>query len=171
MFVVDTNVLLHALDEDSPFHAPCAAALARWRTQPGAWFITWSVVYEFLRLVTHPRKLRRPVSLRAAWNLVEGLLASPGLRVLVATPRHAEVARAVIEETPGLAGNLSHDAHIAVLMREHGVRTIYTRDADFFRFPFLEPIDPVRPPAPPGVAEATARSHPARRRRVARPRA
>ncbi len=169
MFVVDTNVLVHALDEDSPFHAPCAAALARWRTQPGAWFVTWSVVYEFLRLITHPRKMRRPVSLGGAWHIVDALLASPGLRVLVATPRHIDVARAVIKETPGLTGNLAHDAHIAVLMREHGVRRIYTRDTDFFRFPFLEPIDPVRPAAPPGAAEPVGRYRRARRRRIARP--
>jgi hypothetical protein len=46
-------------------------------------------------------------------------------------------------ELPHLAGNLMHDAHTAVLMREHGIRVIYTRDTDFHRFPFLELIDPV----------------------------
>jgi toxin-antitoxin system PIN domain toxin len=170
MFVVDTNVLFHAVDRGSPYHEPCVSALSRWRTQPEAWFVTWSILYEFLRLVTHPRKMRRPVGPRAGWQLVEGLLASPGLRVLVATDRHAEVTRAVIEETPGVTGNLAHDIHIATLMREHGVRRIYTRDADFFRFPFLEPVDPVRPVAPPGTAEPVARYRAARgrRRRAAR---
>ncbi len=71
----------------------------------------------------------------------------------------------MIEETPGLTGNLAHDAHIAVLMREHGLRRIYTRDADFFRFPFLEPVDPVRPAAPGGTAEPAARYRRSRRRR------
>lgn len=168
MFVVDTNVLVHASDRRSPFHDPCADALARWRTQPGAWFVTWTIVYEFLRVITHPRRMRRPVSLAAAWRISDALLASPGLRVLVPTPRHADVARAVIEETPELTGNLAHDLHIAVLMREHGVRTIYTRDADFFRFPFLDPIDPVRPPSRPGVAEQPARYRKAKRVRSAR---
>lgn len=164
MFAVDTNVLVHALEERSPFHAPCAAALGRWRVQPGAWFVTWSVLYELVRVVTNPRALRRPLSLPAAWRIVDALLASPGLRVLVATPRHAEVARAVIDESPGLTGNLAHDLHIAVLMREHGVRRIYTRDADFFRFSFLEPVDPVRPAAPGGAAERVARYEGKRRR-------
>jgi len=45
---------------------------------------------------------------------------------------------------PHLAGNLFHDAHTAILMREHGVARICTRDADFNQFPFLEVIDPVR---------------------------
>jgi predicted nucleic acid-binding protein len=27
-------------------------------------------------------------------------------------------------------------------MREHGIKRIYTRDTDFHRFSFLEPVDP-----------------------------
>jgi predicted nucleic acid-binding protein len=48
-----------------------------------------------------------------------------------------------VAELPALRGNLLHDAHTAVLMREHGIRTIYTRDSDFHRFPFLEVVDPL----------------------------
>jgi predicted nucleic acid-binding protein len=48
-----------------------------------------------------------------------------------------------VEEVPGLAGNLWHDAETASLMREHGIRRICTRDTDFHRFPFLEAIDPM----------------------------
>ena len=46
------------------------------------------------------------------------------------------------DELPDLRGNLLHDAHTAILMREHGVRTIYTLDADFRRFTFLDVVDP-----------------------------
>jgi predicted nucleic acid-binding protein len=31
-------------------------------------------------------------------------------------------------------------------MREHGIRAIYTRDADFHRFPGIEVRDPLRDP-------------------------
>ena len=72
------------------------------------------------------------------------LLASPGLAVLVATQRHADVAAQVLGELPHLAGNILHDAHTAILMREHGIRRICTRDTDFTQFPFLEVIDTVR---------------------------
>ena len=99
---------------------------------------------EFLRVTTHPRVMRRPWSAPAAWEFVTGLLASPGLAVLVPTERHADVAGEVILELPHLAGNLLHDAHTAILMREHGIGRICTRDTDFNRFPFVEVIDPVR---------------------------
>jgi predicted nucleic acid-binding protein len=80
---------------------------------------------------------------REAWRFVAVLLASPGLEVLVPTDRHAEVASQVFDEVPHVSGNLVHDAHTAVLMREHGIRRIFTRDTDFHRFPFLDPLDPL----------------------------
>jgi len=164
MFVVDTNVLIHAVDADSPWHAPCRAALERWRRQPSRWCLTWSILYEFLRNVTH-RGGRNPVPFHRAWSVAEGLLSSPGLQVLVESPRHAEV----VGELPAdLSGNAIHDAHIVALMREHGIRRIYTRDAGFRRYEDLEVIDPATMPSSPGVAEPAGRY---RARRRSRPRA
>ena len=143
MLVVDTNVLVYAADVDSPHHAACRQWLEQRRARPDAWYSTWAIVYEFLRVTTHPRVMRRPWTASAAWKFVIALLASPGFDILVATLRHADVAAEVIAEIPELAGNLIHDAHTAILMREHGVRQICTRDADFHRFRFLEVIDPL----------------------------
>ncbi|HSN72711.1 MAG TPA: hypothetical protein VLT59_14440, partial [Steroidobacteraceae bacterium] len=78
-----------------------------------------------------------------AWSFVSVLLKSPGLGLLVATERHADVAAQVFTEHPDLVGNLLHDTHTAVLMREHGVHQICTRDMDFHRFSFLEVVDPL----------------------------
>jgi predicted nucleic acid-binding protein len=75
---------------------------------------------------------------------VDSLLASPALGILTQTDRHAAVAEEVLRELPHVAGNLLHDTHTAVLMREHGIRRIYTRDADFHRFPFVEVADPLQ---------------------------
>jgi uncharacterized protein len=143
MFVVDTNVLVYSADEDSPFHARCREQLEQWRRQPGAWYVTWGILYEFLRVTTHPRVMRRPWSGPDAWRFVAALLASPGLDVLIPTDRHPQVAAQVFDEVPQLVGNLVHDARTAVLMREHGVRRILTRDTDFHRFPFIVPVDPL----------------------------
>jgi uncharacterized protein len=145
VLAVDTNILVYAADADSQFHAPCRDWLERQRSRPDAWYTSWPILYEFLRVATHPRVMRRPWSAAAAWEFVTALLASPGLAVLVATQRHADVAGEVFAELPHLAGNLLHDAHTAILMREHGIGRICTRDTDFNRFPFLEVIDPLRP--------------------------
>jgi predicted nucleic acid-binding protein len=96
-----------------------------------------------MRVTTHPRVFRRPWSAAKAWAFIAALLRSPGLGLLIPTQRHTDVAALVLAEFPSLAGNLMHDTHTAVLMREHGVRRICTRDMDFHRFSFLEVVDPL----------------------------
>lgn len=144
MFVVDTNVLVYAADEDSPAHVLCRRLLEKWRRQHSVWYVIWRILCEFLRVSTHPKVLRTPWTAGQSWQFVEALLASPGLEVLVESDRHAAVAEHMLRDVPSPAGNLFHDAHTAVLMQEHGVRRIYTRDTDFHRFQFLEVIDPLR---------------------------
>ena len=143
MFVVDTNVLVYAANADSGMHGSCKKSLEGWRRQQGAWYLTWSIVYEFLRLVTHPKVLRKPWTAQCAWKFVEVLIASPGLDVLREGERHEGVLKDLFQNIPYLSENLLHDAHTAALMQEHGIRRIYTRNTDFHhRFPFLDVIDP-----------------------------
>lgn len=142
-FIVDTNVLVYAADRDAPEHAVCRKKLERWRQQRLPWYTTWGIVYEFMRVVTHPHVFRRPWSARQAWGFVEALLASPTLRLLAPTREHLAVAGPAIGKIPALRGNLFHDAHTAFVMLEHGVKLIYTRDGDFHRFPFIEVLDPL----------------------------
>jgi toxin-antitoxin system PIN domain toxin len=143
VFVVDTNVLVYAANADSPQHSTCREMLESWRRQASAWYVTWGIVYEFLSVMTHPQVHERPWSVLEAWGFIHALLASPGLGVLAPTERHAAVAGEVLGELPHMSGTLMYDAQIAVLMREHGINRIYTRDTDFHRFPFLQTLDPL----------------------------
>lgn len=140
--VFDTNVLVHAADRRSPFHLACRARLNEARRQTAPAYLTWSVCYEFLRVTTHARVAVVPWDSNQAWGFIEALVESYGLQMLLATPRHAEVLRRTLSECPSERGNVMHDIHIAVLMRERGITRICTRDRDFARFPFLTVIDP-----------------------------
>ena len=105
--------------------------------------MTWPILYEFLRVTTHPRVMRKPGRLGRRL----GLLYRPcslrrGLESLSRRIVTRPLLRKFSAEFPWLAGNLLHDAHTAVLMREHGVARICTRDADFRRFAFLEVVEP-----------------------------
>ena len=143
MFLIDTNVLIHAANPSGSEHSRCRHLLERARRSVAPWHTTWAILYEFLRVITHPRVFPEPWRVTDAWRFVSVLLASRSLQVLVETSRHGEVAGQVLKELPALHGNILHDAHTAILMREHGIRRIYTRDTDFHRFRFLEVVDPV----------------------------
>ncbi len=144
MLVFDTNVLVYAVDQDSPFHDPCRNSVLQARDDPSPAFLTWNVCYEFLRVTTHVRVSVSPWTPWEAWNFLEALLDSLGFDLLVPTQRHAAVLARTLSELPDVRGNLFHDLHTAVLMREHGINRICTRDTDFHRFPFLTVVDPMR---------------------------
>jgi predicted nucleic acid-binding protein len=77
----------------------------------------------------------------AAWEFVSALLRAPNFTPLSETTEHASAAAAAITE---VSGNLVHDAHIAAVLKENGVRELWTRDRDFLRFDFLVVRDPLR---------------------------
>ena len=143
MRVVDTNVLLYAADRDSEFHVPCRDLLEVLREDTVPSYLSWNICYEFLRVSTHPRVFRSPWDSRLAWSFIDSILASPGFALLTETTRHQAILEQTIAELPGLRGNILHDVHTAVIMRENGLTQIYTRDTDFARFPFLTIVDPL----------------------------
>jgi len=138
---LDTNVLVHAEMVASPWHHPARALLQGLAEGPAAWAIPWPCVYEFLRVVTHPRVFHPPMPIRAALADLRAMLGSPSLVLLAETSRHAEIMAALVEAS-GATGNLLHDAHIAALCLEHGVAEIVTGDRDFSRFPELRCLNP-----------------------------
>ena len=147
MMVFDTNVLVYAGREDSEFYVPCRERLAQARTGSSPVFLTWNVCYEFLRVVTHTSIYPQPwiiLSLDDGCRFLATLLESPRFGMLRPTERHFTVLSQIAEELPNLRGNVVHDLHTAVLMREHGISQICTLDSDFRRFPFVEIIDPTQ---------------------------
>lgn len=146
MFLVDTNVFVYAANTHCPEHTCCRRLLEGWKVRSDPWFTTWPILYEFLRVITHPRVSLKPLTTRSAWRFVESLLDSPGMKVVTETESHARVAAACLAEMPEVRARFFHDAHTAILMREHGLTRIVTRDMGFRRFPFVEVIDPLTEP-------------------------
>lgn len=144
-FLVDTNILAYAVNRDCDEHRGAVSAVEGWLSGSIPWALTWGVIYEFLRVVTHPRIFRRPLSCDQALGFLDPILASDVVTVLGLTPRHEALLRSTIREVGRPAGNLFHDLHTAVTMREHGVSEIMTADTDFRRFSFLTVTDPVHP--------------------------
>ena len=142
--VFDTDVLIYASDEDSEFHDLCLQRLEEARRDSFPNFLTWNICYEFLRGVTHRGAVRSAWSPQDSWRFIETLLASPGFELLQPTERHAAVLGQTLSELPDVRGGLVRNLQTAVLMREHGVSRICTRDTDFHRFPFLTVLDPLR---------------------------
>jgi len=143
MRAVDTNILVYARRQEPPEHPVARELLAGLSTGAEPWALPWPCIYEFLRVVTHPRVFHPPTPVHAAWEAVRLLLDSPSVVVLSEGERHRAIVDDLLHGSP-VAGNLLHDAHIAALLIEHGVEEILTNDDDFLRFPKLRVTNPFR---------------------------
>src|SRR5215472_10888801 len=133
MQAIDTNILIHAEVESSKHHEPALEVLRTLAEGTLPWAIPWPCIYEFLRVVTHPRVFHPPVPLEIVLTDLQRVLASPSLILLAETRRHPSVLDQTIRQAAA-TGNLMHDAHIAALCFEHGVSELLTGDRDFTRF-------------------------------------
>jgi len=139
---LDANLLLYASDRGSPFHDRARVALDEAVGGPEIVYVFWPVVMAYLRIATHPSIFGRPVQPHLARRNVQDLLAVPHV---VAPgeqdgfwPRFDEVAREA-----DVRGNLVPDAHLVALMVQHRVKTLWSNDRDFRRFPQIEVHDPL----------------------------
>ena len=140
-YSVDVNVLLYASDTSSPKHAEAIRFLKQRASDPDLSCIAWSTLIAFLRIATHPGIFAQPLSPDDALRNVESLLSLPRVRLLSEGEGFLEVYREVTARFP-VRGNLVPDAQLAALLRQHGVRRLYTVDRDFRKFDFLEVADP-----------------------------
>lgn len=144
MRALDTNVLVYAEVRTTEHHDTALRVLREHAEGGRPWALPWPCAYEFLRVVTHPSVFDPPVPIDRALGDLERILESPGLHLLSETRRHRHVMAELVRDTE-VTGNLLHDAHVAALCLEHGVREIVTGDRDLWRFPGLSVVDLFEP--------------------------
>ena len=141
MIVPDTNLLVYAYNDGAPHHE----AARRWWEDliNGAERVglPWMVSTGFVRLMTHPRVLRSPVSpvdaiahVRDWFRYAHVSPINPGSEHLTHVQRNLEAA--------GVGANLVTDAHIAALAMEYQAE-VHSNDSDFSRFPGLRWRNPL----------------------------
>ena len=133
MIAVDTNILVYAHREDSPWHDSAYTSIVELAEDIALWAIPWPCVHEFLAIVTHPRIYSPPTPLAEAIDQIEAWLESPGLMLLKETEGYWLKFRNTIE-TGRIVGGQIHDARIAALCHLHEVKELWSADRDFSRF-------------------------------------
>jgi toxin-antitoxin system PIN domain toxin len=139
--LVDANILLYAVDEDSPFHTDARAWLESTLNGTRRVGLPWSSLSAFVRIATHARALIEPLAPVEAWELVEAWLDAPAAWVPAPGRGHRALLGRLLVELD-LRGNLVPDAALAALAIEHGLE-IVSADSDFARFREITWVNPV----------------------------
>ena len=132
MKVLDLNLLIYAVNQDSPLHEKAKAWLEEVLSDEETVAFPWPVILGFLRIMTNPRIFPQPLAASQALDIMDDWLTQPCAQTLSAGESHWIILTDLLEET-GTAGNRTTDAHLAALAIEQGAELCST-DSDFARF-------------------------------------
>ncbi len=139
--LVDANILLYSIDEDSQFHAKARDWLVTALNGERRVGIPWMSLWAFLRIATNPRALARPLTPTEAWQYIEDWLNAPASWTPEAGRGHRVILKALLIDKDVRAG-LVTDAVLAAICIEHGL-TMVSADSDFARFAEIAWVNPL----------------------------
>lgn len=141
MTALDTNILIGLMVSSSALHEEATRGVAEISDDL---CITPTNVGELLRLLTHQKVFESPLKIGKAIAALSSLIESYNIRILDEDINWWSSLSEIEKLIPGLKGNEIFDARIAICLKQHKVKRIFTLDSDFKKYPFLQPIRSLR---------------------------
>jgi toxin-antitoxin system PIN domain toxin len=142
MILPDVNVLVHAHNSDSAVHEKARSWWDNCLSGTEGVGLAWAALLGFIRITTNRKIVARPLGSAEVMARIHGWLELPHVHIAQPSDTHFARLRGALERL-GTAGNLTTDAHLAVLAMERGY-VLYSTDADFARFAGLRWVNPCR---------------------------
>ena len=143
MIIPDVNLLIFAYNRDAQHHQSAKEWLQDLMRSGKPVGLPWVVISGFIRISTHPKLLKEPVTVEEAIGITRSWLASDNVRIIEPGSRFRDLFFVGIEKL-GTAGNLTTDAYLAALAIEYQAE-LHSCDTDFHRFPGLRWRNPLLP--------------------------
>jgi uncharacterized protein len=142
MILPDVNVLVHAHNTESAVHSRARQWWEECLAGSEGVGLAWAALLGFIRLTTNRKIVASPLRVHDVMTRVESWLDLPHVHLAQPSDSHFVRLRAELERL-GTAGNLTTDAHLAVLAMERGY-VLCSTDTDFARFPGLRWTNPCK---------------------------
>ncbi len=141
MKIVDINLLIYAINKDTPHHTKAKKWLELSLSSDEPFGFAWIVILGFLRIVTNGRIMPSPLAPEVAIETVDDWLRQPPALTVAPSHQHWAIFKEILMPL-GTAANLTSDAHLAAIAIGHGAR-LYSTDNDFSRFQSLRWTNPI----------------------------
>jgi uncharacterized protein len=138
--IVDTNVLVYALDTAAPQHNAARTLLETARVDIATLYVTSQILCEFYSVMTNPRRVAQPRTADEAMSVLSDALTF--LHVLPIPASTIDRLLGLLRRRSVMGSNV-FDLHIIAAIQANGIGTIYTFNvADFAIFPELSIVTP-----------------------------
>lgn len=131
-YSLDVNLMLYGSDQSSKFHSRARAFLDSCSANDEPLYLCYLTLLAYVRMSTHPRIFTTPLTPQEALKNVQALADLPHVRLIAERDGFLEIYREVTKDV-AVRANLVPDAHLASILRQHGVSTLYTTNVDDFR--------------------------------------
>lgn len=135
MVAIDTNILIGIMVASSAHHKETINGL---KNLDDDLCTTPTNIGETLRLLTHSKVFSSPLKIEKAVEALEQLIEAYDIRILDEDTNWWKELPEIAKQIPGLKGNEVFDSRIALCLKQHKVKRIWTRDADFKKYSFLQ---------------------------------
>ncbi len=129
--LVDTNVLVYAVQQDSEHHAAARGLLDQALDGEIGLCVTSQVLAEFYAVVTDSRRVTNPRKPQEVLEAIDQILAVPGITLLPAPPDLVDRWTALARRYCTTCGAI-FDTLLAATILGNGISAIYTFDRSHF---------------------------------------
>ena len=129
--MVDTNVLVYAADQTSPFHEPSRQLRDQGMTGAVALALSPQVLLEFFAVITNPKRVLQPRSPKEAREEIEKYLQARQIRKIYPGPDILDRILALLQ-TYEVRRQEVFDVYLAATMLTNNVTRIYTYNREHF---------------------------------------
>lgn len=140
-YSIDLNVLVYSVNTQAPLYARAKEFLETCTNSNELCVLCWETLYGFMRITTHPGIFKEPLDPEQALENVRFLVSLPQVTCLSADEKSWSIFEKM-RTSFKLRGNIIPDVIVASILEAHGVKKIYTNDRDFWKFPYLKPVNP-----------------------------
>ncbi|MBM4305217.1 MAG: PIN domain-containing protein [Deltaproteobacteria bacterium] len=140
--LLDTNVIVYAADEDSPFHGASFSLRERGLAENVSLCICPQVLNEFFAIVTDPRRVRNPISQREALLEMEKYYQAESILKIYPGP---DIIQRILDLLAryDVSKQEIFDLQLIATMLSNNVTRLYTYNhSDFTKFKEIEILIP-----------------------------
>lgn len=140
--VVDTNILIYATNRNSVFHKKAKLFLEQ-RLPSGSLSITVQNITEFYAIVTNAKRIEEPLNQNRALEVIRTFIESGYFQIITPKNKTAFLLLRLLKNHSIKSAEI-HDIHLAAVMIDNNISTIYTADTSIFKKLGLNAINPLK---------------------------
>lgn len=140
--LIDTNVLVYAMDNSSPYYTESKTLVEKGRKGELSLCVTPQILCEFYAVVTDSKRIKKPITRQEAIHELNRFIRSQNIRVIYVTSLVTKKILELLDQYPVVKQDI-FDLKLVATMLSNNVTKLYTYNrSDFEQFTEIEVLSP-----------------------------